>query len=466
MYLMITASIILQLAAAVLALCLIPLTGRRWSWILISLGLAGMVVRRAHVLILMHRGLDEPNLMFELIGLAISAAVFLGIAQIRPMFRQLKEFNKKLTESEERFRTVADFVHDWEYWRGPDGAFIYMSPSCVQVTGYSHSEFMADPELMERILHPEDREAVAAHMAVETDERGMGDLDFRIITADGSTHWIGHRCLPMIDGQGQYLGVRVSNRNIDNRKWAEAEAASRMKSELLTLISHELKTPLTSILGFAKHANKQFKRDVLPAMTCQDDKCSHSASRMAESLSILVLESERLFHLIQDVIDLTTLVGEIESFTLEPFPVRDIVDRAASQTRSFFEQKKLSFSTQVPKGLPPVLCDPERIVQALVRLLENAAKFTTQGSVTLSAERCGQMIKLCVADTGPGLPPEDRELIFAPFRQLGDQLVEKPEGFGLGLAICKEITEHHGGEIGVESELGMGSRFWITLKTK
>jgi len=222
MYLINIASILLQLAAAVFCLRLIPQTDRRWPWVLILIGLAGMVLRRVHVLILMSLGMHEPSLVFELLGLVVSATMFLGIAQIWPVFRRLKESKEKLAESEERFRTVADFTHDWEYWRGPDGAFLYISPSCERVTGYSRSEFMADPCLMERIIYPGDREAVAAHMAVEMGEEGVKYLDFRIVAADGNLHWIAHRCVPVFSQQGQYVGVRGSNRIIDNRKLAES----------------------------------------------------------------------------------------------------------------------------------------------------------------------------------------------------------------------------------------------------
>ncbi|MBI9079946.1 MAG: PAS domain-containing sensor histidine kinase [Pseudodesulfovibrio sp.] len=229
MYLINIASIVLQLAASVFCLRLIPQTDRRWPWILIFIGLAGMVLRRIHVLILMFLGAHDPSLVFELLGLVVSAMMFFGIAQIWPVFRRLKESREKLAESEERFRTVADFTHDWEYWRGPDGAFLYMSPSCERVTGYSRSEFMADPGLMERIVYPGDREAVAAHMAVEMDEQGVKYLDFRIVTADGNLHWLAHCCVPVFNDLGQYVGVRGSNRIIDNRKLAESRLENSRK---------------------------------------------------------------------------------------------------------------------------------------------------------------------------------------------------------------------------------------------
>ncbi len=259
MYFFIVCSMLLQLTAAVLALRLIPETGRRWSWILLSLGLAGMVLRRAHVLILMLSTGYTPDLVYELIGLAVSLAVFMGIALIRPLFRKLKEANEKLVESELRFRTMADFTHDWEYWRGPDGNFVYMSPSCEQITGYAQSEFMASSKLLERIVHPEDKERVVNHIAAEPQNKAVGELDYRIIACDGSIHWIAHCCTPVFGLQNEYLGVRASNRDITPRKQVEArlEQSRRLYHDLVEqaqsiILELNLAGEVVFINGFAQ----------------------------------------------------------------------------------------------------------------------------------------------------------------------------------------------------------------------
>ena len=221
MDLIIIASIGIQLTAAVLALFLIPETGRRWSWILIAAGLVGMVHRRAHTLYMYWLGRAMPDPAFELIGLLVSIIVLLGILQIRPIFRQLKAANEKLAKSEERFRTVADFTHDWEYWRGPEGKFLHMSPSCERITGYDRSAFMKDPDLMVRIVHPEDRPMVKAHLAREYRDPETANLDFRIVEPDGTVHWLSHSCVPVTGEDGAFLGTRASNRVIDQRVEAE-----------------------------------------------------------------------------------------------------------------------------------------------------------------------------------------------------------------------------------------------------
>ena len=132
-----------------------------------------------------------------------------------------KQAEEKLRESEERFRTVADFTYDWEYWLDENQRFLYISPTCERVTGYTREEFLRDPELLQRILHPVDRQLYENHMREEFDLDEGKDLDFRIITAKGETRWIAHTCREVVDQYGRRQGRRVSNRDITERKRSE-----------------------------------------------------------------------------------------------------------------------------------------------------------------------------------------------------------------------------------------------------
>ena len=125
-----------------------------------------------------------------------------------------------LRESEERFRTVADFNYDWEYWRGPDREILYLSPSCERISGYAAMEFIADPDLLERIVHPDDRHAMDLHLMGYQDDIEHS-LDVRIIRKDGGMRWIAHGCRPVFGKNGEFKGRRVSNRDITERKQAE-----------------------------------------------------------------------------------------------------------------------------------------------------------------------------------------------------------------------------------------------------
>ena len=132
-----------------------------------------------------------------------------------------KELLAALEASEEKFRLVADFTYDWEYWSRPDGSYVYVSPACRRVTGFSAAEFTKDPSLFLQIVHPEDRPLVEKHLDHERHRIQHGDIDFRIVTRDGEQRWINHACQPVYGRDGSWLGWRGSNRDITDRKGSE-----------------------------------------------------------------------------------------------------------------------------------------------------------------------------------------------------------------------------------------------------
>ena len=145
------------------------------------------------------------------------------VAQLEASELRLKLIEENLRKSEERFRTLAEFTYDWESWRGPDGRYIYVSPSCERITGYGQEEFMVDPDLLFRITHPEDRDKIRGHQQPGFRRGEVGHLDFRIISKAGDVRWISHYCQDVYDKDGAWLGRRASNREISKRKEAEEE---------------------------------------------------------------------------------------------------------------------------------------------------------------------------------------------------------------------------------------------------
>jgi len=143
--------------------------------------------------------------------------------------------------------------------------------------------------------------------------------------------------------------------------------------------------------------------------------------------------------------------------------VADVVDTATAATASLFEQKGLRLVRELDADLPGVTGDRDRLVQVVINLISNAVKFTESGSVTCRAARRGGEIVVSVSDTGVGIAPSDQPKVFERFKQVGDTLTDKPKGTGLGLPICREIVEHHGGRIWVESTPGSGSTFLFAL---
>lgn len=134
-----------------------------------------------------------------------------------------KLMEQALRESEEKYRTIANFTYDWESWRAPDGPYLYISPSCKRISGYTVAEFMDDQNLMIKITHPDDRSMVNEHFYTMThhSKEQHNHLDFRIVTPDGETRWISHHCTPVFGDGGVWLGRRESNRDITVRKVAE-----------------------------------------------------------------------------------------------------------------------------------------------------------------------------------------------------------------------------------------------------
>jgi PAS domain S-box-containing protein len=173
-------------------------------------------------------------------------SVFWVIASVTPLLAEENRFEgafamltditerkvaeEALRESEERYRAVADFTYDWEYWMALDGKFVYVSPSCERITGYRPEEFIVDPNLLVTITHADDRDKIIEHLAlgkkVKTEH---GTLEFRIITRNGEERWIGHECQPVFNTNGGYLGRRGSNRDITERKRAEENLIATIK---------------------------------------------------------------------------------------------------------------------------------------------------------------------------------------------------------------------------------------------
>jgi signal transduction histidine kinase len=251
---------------------------------------------------------------------------------------------------------------------------------------------------------------------------------------------------------------------------AVAETASATKSQFLSNVSHELRTPLTSVIGFTKLVRKRLEETVFPvvpaAAVTADPKLERAMRQVGDNLGIMVAEGERLTALINDVLDL----AKIEAGRLEwgdgPVDVGEVVARATAATAALFDQTGLALVIDVEAGLPTTRGDRDRLIQVVINLLSNAVKFTPSGSVTVSARDAGDEIVVAVADTGIGIAPEDHDRVWEQFGQAGDTLIDKPRGTGLGLPISREIVEHHGGRMWLESAPGVGSTFRFTLPAR
>lgn len=246
------------------------------------------------------------------------------------------------------------------------------------------------------------------------------------------------------------------------KRQEELEEMDRLKSQFLSSVSHELRTPLTSVRGFAKLVLKDFERFFLPLVS-DDPRLAKKAERISDNIQIVQSEGERLTRLINEVLDLAKIESGDVQWNDSNFHVRDLVEGAFRASMGHFENKPdLEPILELDDDLPMAHADFDRLFQVLINLINNAAKFTESGSVRVKASRQGDgWVDIRVIDTGPGIAPAELAKVFDKFHQVmtQDTLSDKPKGTGLGLSISKQIVEHYGGSIWVESLVGEGSTF-------
>ena len=237
-----------------------------------------------------------------------------------------------------------------------------------------------------------------------------------------------------------------------DEKSRELETASRHKSEFLANMSHELRTPLNAIIGFSQVLNERLFGEV--------------NEKQAEYLEDILTSANHLLALINDILDLSKVeAGQLE-LSVTPFSLRDALERGIVMVRERASNDSVEVALSETPGIDLVSGDERRIRQVIFNLLSNAVKFTPAGgSVDVRATQVNGEVRVSVADTGPGIAPEDHERIFEEFQQT-EAGVGQREGTGLGLALSKRLVELHGGRIWVDSALGQGSTFVFTLPSK
>jgi signal transduction histidine kinase len=246
---------------------------------------------------------------------------------------------------------------------------------------------------------------------------------------------------------------------------ATAEAASASKTAFLANVSHELRTPLTSVVGFSRLIRRRLDEAIFPSVPAGDPKRDRAMRQVSDNLGIIVEEGERLTALINDTLDLAKIEAGRMDWRRDAVDMTEVIARATAATAPLFTDPGPEMVVNVEPGLPTIVGDRDRLIQVVINLVSNAVKFTAAGSIKCSARLDGPAtsVEVSVADTGMGIAPEDQARVFEQFGQAGDALLDKPRGTGLGLPICREIVEHHGGRLWLESEVGRGSTFFFTV---
>ena len=229
---------------------------------------------------------------------------------------------------------------------------------------------------------------------------------------------------------------------LDNSERKELE---RIKRSFMQMVAHDLRSPLTSILG-TMH------------LLSQSTELSPS---YAEKVGRMERVTERLLKLVNDLLEIESLGAKSKSLRFSRTSSGILIDQAAAGVESLLAAKSLQLKNNIEVFDLDV--DADRVVQVLINLLSNSVRFSPRGSVIqVSVCKQGAFAEFSIADQGPGIQPQDQKEIFEPFKQV-KEAGKKPQGTGLGLAIAKAIAEAHGGEIGVESNAGSGSRFWFSV---
>ncbi len=234
-----------------------------------------------------------------------------------------------------------------------------------------------------------------------------------------------------------------------HRQSHELAQASRHKSDFLANISHELRTPLNAILGFNEMILGGLYGEVPPDVKVP--------------LTDIQNSGRHLLRLINDVLDLSKIEAGRMELALDQYSAQDVVESVRASLVPLATEKGLALTTVVPADLPLVYGDAKRITQCLMNLAGNALKFTRQGRVEIAVEQREETLRFRVTDTGIGIAREDLDHVFAEFRQADATVAREFGGTGLGLSITKKFVEMHGGQIGVESELGKGSTFYFSI---
>jgi signal transduction histidine kinase/CheY-like chemotaxis protein/nitrate/nitrite-specific signal transduction histidine kinase len=304
----------------------------------------------------------------------------------------------------------------------------------------------------------------------------VGDENIGVLSVQSTEHEnrFNENDLRLLSTIASSVGVALNNATLfEDVKQAKMEAeasgkaaekANEAKSAFLSTVSHELRTPLTSVLGFAKIIRKRLDEKIFPIVDKKDPKTEKTISQISENLHVVISEGERLTHLINDVLDLAKIEAGKMEWNQENVSMSEVAERAIAATSSLFDQKALKLIKKIDVDLPEITGDRDKLIQVIINLISNSVKFTDKGSVTCSVFREKDEIRVNISDTGIGIAPEDFAAVFEQFKQVGgDTLTDKPKGTGLGLPICKEIVEHHGGRIWLESEVGKGSTFSFAL---
>lgn len=388
------------------------------------------------------------------------------ILELDEMSRHTQEIGSRLAyseserwEAQRRLELVLESATEslWEY--DMPNHMLRMRGSMVTRFGLPSGQ-LSDTEFRQRI-HPDDLAPTLAQLErVSLGLQQRYEAKYRFADTQGHYHWLLSRGRVLEQDPDTGVARVLAGTHVDidalmrveeelRAATLQAQATSEAKGRLLSGISHELRTPLNAILGFAQ----------LMRMDCDDE----SQSEAAEYLDEILLASRHLNQLLGEILEWSSVQNEPAQLELQPVEVCSLMRECAELVALEVQQRGLQLDLLLPDERLLVLAEPRRLRQVLLNLLSNAMKYNVpNGHISLRVETSPGHVRLLVEDTGLGIDPEQQAQVFEPFQRLGREN-SMIQGTGIGLSLCLEFARLMNGHMGLHSEPGVGSRFWIEL---
>ena len=383
-----------------------------------------------------------------------SSEVGILAEEFNSMRWNLKSAVEKLTEEEKKMTAIVNSIAEGLILVDSNNRVLHINPAAERLLNISAASIDQDiTEIIQNdeLIHifEEDQRQILQHKP--TDQIPSKNEGINLISEVTLARYDEKLVLriiasPFLDENGLILGTVYLFDDITREKEID-----QMKSDFISLVSHELRTPLTSIIGFVSFI--------------LDGKAGAINDRQRNSLARVQRQSKRLAALINDLLDISRIESGRIQMDQKPISLLEIVTHRIEEIRPQADEKSIRLVLTTPESVPEVRGDEARMGQVFTNLIGNAIKFTpNNGEVSVKVEADGNLLHVEVIDTGPGIPPEERQKIFDKFYQLSDISTRQQGGSGLGLSISKSIVEAHGGKLWIDDgNQGKGSNFQFVL---